>query len=85
MKVMISEGLNFNWLGLTQHLSPSVQMCASSEHCVSRSHTTLVTLSTQCVQAMNTVFLGQGGVTPIESIVTAATAGQSFDRLFSAV
>ena len=27
----------------------------------------------------------QGGVTPIDSIVTAATAGQSFDRLFSAV
>ena len=27
----------------------------------------------------------QGGVTPIDSIVTAATAGQSFDRLSSAV
>ena len=27
----------------------------------------------------------QGGVTPMNSIVTAATAGQNFDRLFSAV
>ena len=27
----------------------------------------------------------QGGVTPIDSILTAATAGQNFDRLFSAV
>ena len=27
----------------------------------------------------------QGGVTPMDSIVTAATAGQNFDRLFSAV
>ena len=27
----------------------------------------------------------QGGVTPIDSIVTAATADQNFDRLFSAV
>ena len=27
----------------------------------------------------------QGGVTPIDSIVTAATAGESFDRLSSAV
>jgi len=27
----------------------------------------------------------QGGVTPIDSIVTAATVGQNFDRLFSAV
>ena len=27
----------------------------------------------------------QGGIAPIDSIVTAATAGQYFDRLFSAV
>ena len=27
---------------------------------------------------------GQGGVTPIDSIVTAVTAGQNFDKLFSA-
>jgi len=27
----------------------------------------------------------QGGVTPIDSMVTAATAGQNFDRLFLAV
>ena len=29
--------------------------------------------------------INQGGVTPIDSIVTAATVGQSFDRLFLAV
>ena len=41
---------------------------------------TLVT--TMCGVASKTY---QGGVTPIDSIVTAATAGQSFDRFFSAV
>ena len=45
----------------------------------------ILTLTACKGQSLHHEIKDQGGVTPIDSIVTAATVGQSFDRLFSAV
>ena len=69
-----------DWWTILCHTTPHSTHKAQHIH---TSHTRITLLyPTNTFKNVYLSIKNQGGVTPIDSIVTAATAGQNFDRLF---